>query len=176
MQRKRPGDMRFPEGRHKLLGDHRFLSFECQPQEHAARLSAFNNATVSEWGRSPQCWAHQPWGRWLLAGSCSAYNHTRLVLLWKKIIPVKIWTGSGEKGILIGTILSKMGSNQNIQICLCVCVCMCESLVGAWMVAMSYDEQPLSFHGNPLTQSVSMATDNSISWFSPSEGSHHKAF
>lgn len=76
--------------------------------------------------------------------------------------------------MLIGAMLINMCSKQNIQIR--VCVCGCEPLVGVWVVAMSHDEQPLSFHGNPLTQSVSMATDNSISWFGPSEGSHHKAF
>ncbi|TNN77423.1 hypothetical protein EYF80_012387 [Liparis tanakae] len=40
----------------------------------------------------------------------------------------------------------------------------CEVLVGSGegRVAVGGDEQPLSFHSNTLTQSVSMATDNSI--------------
>lgn len=36
-------------------------------------------------------------------------------------------------------------------------------LEGVGMVAVGGDEKPLSFHSNTLTQSVSMATDNSIS-------------
>lgn len=36
-------------------------------------------------------------------------------------------------------------------------------LGGVGMVAVGGNEQPFSFHSNTLTQSVSMATDNSIS-------------
>lgn len=51
-------------------------------------------------------------------------------------------------------------------------ISVCEVLVGSGegRVAVGGDEQPLSFHSNTLTQSVSMATDNSIS---RSEGSYH---
>lgn len=125
LQRTRPGDLLFPEGRHKLRGDHRLLSFECQPEEQAARLAAVNNATVSQWGSSPQCWAHQSWGRCLLASSCSAYNQARLVLLWKKMTPVTVWTGSGETGILISTILINVWGIQIMCACVCASVWVC---------------------------------------------------
>lgn len=46
--------------------------------------------------------------------------------------------------------------------CRCL-VYLCVLLEGAVKPAVRGDEQPLSFHSNTLTQSVSMATNNGIS-------------
>lgn len=54
---------------------------------------------------------------------------------------------------------------------LCICVVLFKRV---WRVAVGGNELLLSFHSNILTQSVSIATDNSISWFSLSEGSCQK--
>lgn len=43
------------------------------------------------------------------------------------------------------------------------CLCGAGRLEGVKKVAVGGNEQPFGFHSNTLTQSVSMATDNSIS-------------
>lgn len=103
-------------------------------------------------------------------------NQSSLKSDWSILLEQQIETKAISKSCpLLTDTSSAEYMKLRFNVCLSVCVRSNVFLWGVgWLkegVAVGGDEQPLSFHSNTPTRSVSMATDNSISWFSLSEGS-----